>query len=84
MRMGLYSINDACGGFQQVYTFQTNMMAIRWFYAACMAKDGFAAVKDDLTLCRVGEIDLETGIITPESNPIKIAMGRDVEVKNEE
>lgn len=70
MIYNVYSVRDDLVGFTQVLLEQSDQVAIRAFSSSVLtATSLYTTHPDDFVLCRVGQFDAQSGILTPLSAP---------------
>lgn len=76
MKQCVYCLKDRIGWFQQIMSFMSDDLAIRWF-SVYLSNTDSKQIADDLSLYRIGEFNVESGQIKGEDFPVLIADGKD-------
>lgn len=76
MKYGIYSIRDLLNGFSVPMCDFNDSTSKRNFKNALSSNQN--ANRGDYDLFRIGSFDVDTGIVTPEINPVLIMRGVDV------
>lgn len=75
--MKVYSMRDTVADvYNGLYMFSNDAVACRWFGAVLESDDKIVAFKNDMQLFRVGEFNMDTGMLDVE-NPVLIMKGAD-------
>lgn len=71
MTNNLYSIyNRLSLRYGEVTSFASDSVAVK----RIAFNDIYRGILDEIEICRVGKMDIETGLVTPEPAPIRIAI----------